>query len=1075
MHKFRTILSVVATAAMVLGTMGSATASAASVTNETRADFVAQLDQSLGIQPVFPTSPTFSDVPTTNADYGYIEAASQKGFINGISAGFFGPSLPITRAEAAKILVEAYEGGNYTPTQTSTTFTDNTSIPTALVGYVAEAATLNLMKGFTSGAFGPEAYLTTAQEVHLVAQLNAALAANGFKVAASATDVAAGEIVTLTSTAVGATTYSVTSSNASSALISGNSFVASAPGTYTVTGKSAGMSATVTISVYGTAANVTLSAKSASVVADAGATDTLTADIVDANGALVANDSSDTVTVTGTGHGQDANNGYAGYITTSNGAWLEGGTVNTSTNTETFTAKNGVATITLLAPSAAAAGNSDNIQVNFVDASGSTHIATTAIAYTAPTATAFKLAPSSTLIAAGTTTNVPVEVLDQLGNVMTTGLYTVTATVTGSAYFPGNVQSEQFTFAGNSGSLNVTVPGFAGSGTVNLSVSGSQVGGSTLTAAASALTIGTAGTATQLAVSANSNANFVNGTLTADTGKTAAETFAGTVEDANGLQTTSGAPSSVTWALTQSGSTVDSNTTAVTNGAFTVTVPAGDLVSAGSYTLTVSANGLTAGTSAITVVPGAANQLGISPSTSPTEVLAANPTTTVTATVEDGEGNTVASAGTVITFAVAVGSTAGTTINGSTSSVNVATGSNGAASVTLAIPTGVGNSASVTATSGAMTKTTATVKEVGVAVSSVGVSAGASSYTANVAAGSSSTPMFTIKATDAYGDLASGDIIQITVPQNLFGGANITSDIYGGAVSAVSGSGYLEYDVTAAGNAITIYGALPSVVGSYTVTAEDLSAPTQPQGSASTVVTAGTAAAINLFDNAGTDVSTSSTGDTLASGANAQFTLKPVDGAGNPVTSDVDYVVTLPALTSATGAVWRTNLSQGDVTSVTVPAYATGVTVYLVNNTSGNITINNAAQSATNLDAAYAKGSASTQLEVATSATTVALSATGYSAGTLTTTGGTTTFTVTVSNSAGGVANQPVYLYGVASGGTLSATEVYTNASGIAYFTYTTPSVWASGSTDSFKVSVGGGSAGGTGLPSQTAAVSVAY
>jgi hypothetical protein len=178
MHKFRTILSVVATAAMVLGTMGAATASAASV-NETRADFIAQLDQSLGIQPVNPSTPDFSDVPASNADYGYIEAAYQKGFVNGIAKGFFGPTLPITRAEAAKILVEAYEGGNYTPTQTSTTFTDNASIPTALVGYVAEAASLKLMLGFTSGGFGPEAYLTTAQETHLIAQLKALEATGG--------------------------------------------------------------------------------------------------------------------------------------------------------------------------------------------------------------------------------------------------------------------------------------------------------------------------------------------------------------------------------------------------------------------------------------------------------------------------------------------------------------------------------------------------------------------------------------------------------------------------------------------------------------------------------------------------------------------------------------------------------------------------------------------------------------------------------------------------------------------------------------------------------------------------------
>ena len=146
---------------------------------ETRAQFVVQLDQSLGIQKISPAVPTFSDVPTSNPDYRYIEAAYQAGFINGIGGSEFGPSDPITRAEAAKILVEAYEGGNYTPTATTTGFTDNAAIPPPLVPYVAQAATLGLMRGLPSGQFDPEAYLTQAQEAHLVTQLDTVVATKG--------------------------------------------------------------------------------------------------------------------------------------------------------------------------------------------------------------------------------------------------------------------------------------------------------------------------------------------------------------------------------------------------------------------------------------------------------------------------------------------------------------------------------------------------------------------------------------------------------------------------------------------------------------------------------------------------------------------------------------------------------------------------------------------------------------------------------------------------------------------------------------------------------------------------------
>ncbi|MDA8344245.1 MAG: S-layer homology domain-containing protein [Thermaerobacter sp.] len=176
MHKFQAILSGMATGCIILGTMGVAGAAGSQIANETRAGFVVQVDQALGIQPVYPTTPTFLDVPATNMGYGYIEAAYQKGYIDGVTKALFAPSAQITRAEAAKVLVEAYKRGKYTPTQTASNFTDNASIPSALVGYVAEAHMLGLMKGFGNGSFGPERHLTAAQETHLIAQLKAVLA-----------------------------------------------------------------------------------------------------------------------------------------------------------------------------------------------------------------------------------------------------------------------------------------------------------------------------------------------------------------------------------------------------------------------------------------------------------------------------------------------------------------------------------------------------------------------------------------------------------------------------------------------------------------------------------------------------------------------------------------------------------------------------------------------------------------------------------------------------------------------------------------------------------------------------------
>lgn len=145
----------------------------------TRAGFVVLLDQALGIAKLSPPLPTFSDVPKGNPYYRYIEAAYAAGFLSGIAPGRFGPDLSITRAEAAKLLVEAYEGGNYTPVLTSTNFKDNAAIPHALVGYVATAVKLRLMRGTLGGRFNPGALLTLSQETHLNEQLQIAVETGG--------------------------------------------------------------------------------------------------------------------------------------------------------------------------------------------------------------------------------------------------------------------------------------------------------------------------------------------------------------------------------------------------------------------------------------------------------------------------------------------------------------------------------------------------------------------------------------------------------------------------------------------------------------------------------------------------------------------------------------------------------------------------------------------------------------------------------------------------------------------------------------------------------------------------------
>lgn len=155
---------------LVFSTMGAVSAQG-SGGFESRAAFIKELDVQLGIAPVYPTSPDFTDVPSSSPYYGYIEAAFQRGFISGLSPGRFGPSQPLTRAQAAKILVEAYGAGSAAQNITSTKFSDNARIPAALVGFVGEAAALGLMEGVTKTTFAPLDDLTQSQMVDLIQHL----------------------------------------------------------------------------------------------------------------------------------------------------------------------------------------------------------------------------------------------------------------------------------------------------------------------------------------------------------------------------------------------------------------------------------------------------------------------------------------------------------------------------------------------------------------------------------------------------------------------------------------------------------------------------------------------------------------------------------------------------------------------------------------------------------------------------------------------------------------------------------------------------------------------------------------
>jgi hypothetical protein len=75
----------------------------------TRAEFCKLIAKTVtrGLDPKFPTRPTFPDVSQNHWAYGYVEAVAAQGWVNGFPDGNFRPEQSITKAEVLKILVVA--------------------------------------------------------------------------------------------------------------------------------------------------------------------------------------------------------------------------------------------------------------------------------------------------------------------------------------------------------------------------------------------------------------------------------------------------------------------------------------------------------------------------------------------------------------------------------------------------------------------------------------------------------------------------------------------------------------------------------------------------------------------------------------------------------------------------------------------------------------------------------------------------------------------------------------------------------------------------------------------------------
>lgn len=109
----------------------------------------------------FKTSNTFTDVNADRWSNNAISTMAEMGIITGYAGGTFKPSNNITRAEFATIAARFDDGG-----AVSSTFSDMAGHWAE--AYVAEAASLQWINGYSDGTFKPDNYITRAEVMTIV-------------------------------------------------------------------------------------------------------------------------------------------------------------------------------------------------------------------------------------------------------------------------------------------------------------------------------------------------------------------------------------------------------------------------------------------------------------------------------------------------------------------------------------------------------------------------------------------------------------------------------------------------------------------------------------------------------------------------------------------------------------------------------------------------------------------------------------------------------------------------------------------------------------------------------------------
>lgn len=137
--------------------------------NVTRLQFAVLIAKALGVQPYFPSTPTFSDIPSGSVEAGYVEGLASLGLIKGTGDQIFNGSNPVMRQDAAVIIKNALDNGTQ-ESYIKGNFNDENRISPYAFESVAYIINNGWMKG-SKGYLYPLQYLTRAEAAVLINRL----------------------------------------------------------------------------------------------------------------------------------------------------------------------------------------------------------------------------------------------------------------------------------------------------------------------------------------------------------------------------------------------------------------------------------------------------------------------------------------------------------------------------------------------------------------------------------------------------------------------------------------------------------------------------------------------------------------------------------------------------------------------------------------------------------------------------------------------------------------------------------------------------------------------------------------